>query len=116
MSEEKEQWYTNKDLFEMLAKLRDSTIIQNSEVRKEMKALSDELIATRQIVSKYNGLREVIDRCELKIVDLEAKLLEQTGVALGKLLIWKGIREWGGWIFALLTLLILLGKTFLGGE
>ena len=110
----KEQWYTNKDLFEMLAKLKEGFEEQNKELKVSMKELSDELQSTRQIVAKYNGLRQVIDRCETKILDLETRLITESSVELGKAILWKGIKDWGGWIVAVVTFIIFLFSTFGG--
>ena len=46
---EKEQWYTNKELFE------------------KIEGLSKELTRTQTLVSKYNGLREKVDEYCVKV-------------------------------------------------
>jgi hypothetical protein len=82
------QWYTNKDLFELI------------------NALQAEMRETRAIIKKYNGLYEKVDTVRHKIEQIE---YEQTGKNKTK----EAIRQWGGWIFGLITLIVLLYTTFL---
>lgn len=77
------QWYTNKDLFE------------------QINSLSKEMQVTRNIIKKYNGLREKLGQVEEKVNHIES-------LTKGKQSIGLAIREWGGWIFALITLAILI--------
>ncbi len=78
---EKEQWYSNKDLFE------------------QINALRMEMQETRNLITKYNGLREKVDEMEEKMIRLEAK-------TAGKNAVFTAIREWGGWIVAIISLII----------
>lgn len=78
-----EQWYSNKDLYE------------------QINALRYEMQETRNLISKYNGLREKVDEVEEELIKIKAK-------TSGKNSVFTVIREWGGWIFALITLFILL--------
>ncbi len=82
---EKEQWYTNKDLFEMF-----------QELRIDIQTMSQELKQTREIVSKYNSLRKRLDAIELK--------------AMGRSSVGRAIREWGGWLIAIFSCLFSLVK------
>lgn len=84
MSEE--QWYSNKDLFEQINELRD------------------EMRETRNLIKQYNGLREKVETVEDKVEKMEA-------TSKGKNSVFEAIRNWGGWLFALITLLVLLSKT-----
>ena len=89
MSEnEKDQWYTNKDLFEQIM------------------ALQQEMRETRAIIKKYNGLYEKVHDVQLKVQRIENE-------TIGKNKVREGIRLWGGWIFSLITLVILLYNEFL---
>ncbi len=92
---EKEQWYTNKELFEMVQGLKE-----------DMQAMSQELKQTREIVARYNGLRQQIEECSRKILAIENRAAGQSAVG-------RAIREWGGWIFGLVSLGVTLYK--LGG-
>ncbi|WP_067841724.1 hypothetical protein [Amphibacillus sediminis] len=87
---ERGQWYTNKELFEQLNQMQ----IDFNDLRIEMRE-------TREVINKYNGLREKLDMVEDKVDRIEAK-------NEGKQLLGQAIREWGGWIFALITLIILI--------
>ena len=82
-----EQWYTNKDLFEQIMSLR-------SELEK-----------TRSMIKEYNGLREEVQSMEKRFIEHEAK-------NQGKSIVAKGIKEWGGWIVAILALIVNLLKLF----
>lgn len=77
------QWYTNKDLFELINELKL------------------DLQETRQMIRQYNGLREELADVEKRLSDMESR-------AKGRNSVGKAIREWGGWVFALITLLVLL--------
>ncbi|WBX81282.1 hypothetical protein PD280_06055 [Virgibacillus salarius] len=78
-----EQWYTNKDLFELINGLRS------------------EMQETRNVIKKYNGLREELGAVKEKVERIEAKTEGRKSVA-------EAIRLWGGWLFALVTLVVLL--------
>lgn len=75
------EWYTNRDLFEMIQSLRG-----------EMTALSAELARTTEAVRRYNGLRERLDALEAR--------------AAGAASVGRGIREWGGWLVAIGSLAV----------
>lgn len=96
MSDEN-QWYTNKELFERLGGLKDEL----SELRSEMKE-------TRALIKNYNGLREEIARIK---TDNEV-LKEQVNTIITKDAEEKStldnVRNWAGWIFGLITLVVLL--------
>lgn len=83
-----EQWYTNKDLFEMVQALR-----------AEMQSTRLELQETRMVVKQYNDLRKQLATCQKDIMEIRQQ-------ATGRHKTWEGIRLWGGWIVALLALLI----------
>ncbi len=89
-----EKGYTNKELHKLIMNIsRDFT-----ELRTEMKQ-------TRETIRKYNGLREEIGKLQRKIIIMEAS-------GAGKSSTLEIIRNWGGWFFALITLIILLYNTF----
>ena len=83
-----EEWYTNKQLFEMLQGLKD-----------DMAETRVELAATRESVRRYNGLRE-----DLEDVRTRVTAIEQQGV--GRARVGSAIREWGSWIMALSSLVV----------
>lgn len=85
-----EQWYTNKELFEQL-----------NAMQKDFHDLRSEMRQTREVIKKYNGLREEIGMMKEKIHRMEAR-------AQGRLSVSEAIRNWGGWLFALVTLIILI--------
>lgn len=53
---ERQEWYSNKELYEMQV-----------ELSKKMEALSAELGKTQIMIREYNGLRARIDACEQRI-------------------------------------------------
>lgn len=87
-------WYSNKDLFEML-----------TTMRIEYQQLTHEMQETRRIMKKYNGLYEKIDYVEKELEEI--KLIQKGGSNVKE-----SIRLWGGWIFGLITLVVLLITTF----
>jgi len=86
----REQWYTNKELFELI-----------NELQKDFQDLRSEMRQTREVIKKYNGLREELGQVRQEIDRIKAK-------TRGKQIVGDAIRNWGGWLFALITLLILL--------
>jgi uncharacterized protein YydD (DUF2326 family) len=90
---EREQWYTNKELFEHILTIRD-----------DMKELSVEMKETRETIKKYNGLREKINELENEVIEIKAK-------TIGKSAVFRGIREWGGWVIAIISLLLTFYRT-----
>lgn len=91
---DREQWYTNKELFEHI-----------SAMQGDFKDLRHEMRETRNIIKQYNGLREKIETVEDKVDRIEAK-------TEGKKSFSEAIRLWGGWLFALITLAVLLFDKF----
>lgn len=82
-----EQWYTNKDLFELIM------------------GLKTELKETRTMIKQYNGLRE-------EVQGMEKRFIEHEAVSKGKSKVAQGIKEWGGWIVAIMALLVNVLKLF----
>lgn len=78
---EKQEWYDNKDLFEMIQGLRE------------------DLQETRTVVKKYNGIRKDLSEVMERLTVIEEQKVGRSQA--GQLL-----REWGGWL-ATITVLIL---------
>ena len=78
--QKKKEWYSNKDLFEMV------------------QGLTKDLQETRTVIREYNGLRKDLGKTMKKVAEIEDRMT-------GRSQVWDGIRNWGGWIIALLTLL-----------
>lgn len=89
MTDSKE-WYNNKELYEMIQRL---TI--------DLKELSLELQETKELITKYNGLRGEIQSLKDKIKAMEEQ-------KTGRSQVWEGIRQWIPWGIAILTLLFRL--------
>lgn len=89
------QWYSNKDLFEQL-----------NAVQGDFRELRTEMKETRKIIKQYNGLREELGVVKNKVEEMEAK-------TEGKKAVFEAIRQWGGWLFALITLVVLLIQTLI---
>ena len=81
------QWYTNKELFEMLEGFKGDM----TDLRLEMKE-------TKTLIRDYNGLRETINSVNERVGKCE-KLLDES----------KDIRkEYIGYIFAILSFIFIL--------
>ena len=78
-------WYSSKELFEMMLDMQK----EFSGLRTDVANLRTELTATRDILRQYNGLRERLDAMENQ--------------AIGRANIGRSIREWGGWLVAVLS-------------
>lgn len=74
-------WYTDKDLFEMIQGLKQD--------------LNETLIT----IKKYNGLWEKFDNVDHRLTAIEQQ-------AVGRSTVGRSIREWGGWIVAIISLLM----------
>lgn len=53
---EQEQWYSNKELYEMMVALSKRLEKTNAELEK-----------TQVLIRDYNGLRERLDKCEQRV-------------------------------------------------
>lgn len=89
------EWYTNKELF-----------IQINQ-------LSKSLTETNANIKKYNGLREKIDDVENRqkstddsINVIEKKVNNMETMISARRGFGQSVRDWGGWIFALLMLIL----------
>lgn len=81
-------WYTNKDLFEEIL-----------EMQKGFRDMRIEMKETRTMIRQYNGLREEIEVVRREVDDMRARTEGRQSVG-------KAIREWGGWLVAILALVI----------
>ena len=92
-----EDWYSNKELFERLGSLKDDF----AELRSEMKE-------TRALIKNYNGLREEIAQMR----EENEIMKDQIQVILAKndekKSVMQGFRDWGGWVIAIGTFIVLL--------
>ena len=89
-----EQWYTNKELFEQL-----------NAMQQDFTSLRHEMKETRNIIKRYNGLREELGGLKEKVEKMQA-------IQQGKNKVGEAIRDWGGWLFAGITLVVLLINQF----
>ncbi|MGX9931944.1 hypothetical protein ACW0KB_11965 [Virgibacillus salarius] len=92
-----EQWYTNKDLFELI-----------NGVQSDFKDLRLEMRETRSIIKQYNGLREEVGLVREEVEEVKKQVQETQNMNKGKSKVLEAIRLWGGWLFALVTLVVLL--------
>jgi tetrahydromethanopterin S-methyltransferase subunit G len=81
----KDQWYTNKELYEMMVALS-----------KELEATNAELSKTQVMIRDYNGLRERLHECEQRIDQV-------TGQRSGGKDMWGYIVGGIGLLFAILS-------------
>lgn len=62
MTDGKEQWYSNKDLYEMMVGLS-----------KGLEKTNAELAITQSLIRDYNGLRHKINECERALFENHGK-------------------------------------------
>jgi len=75
---EKEGWYSDREMFEMIQKL------------------TVELTETRVAVRKYNGLWEKFDKVDRRLTAIEQRAKGRASVGIA-------IREWGGWVVGIVA-------------
>ena len=86
-----QDWYDNKELFEMIEKFTN-----------EVSGLKIEMAQTKTLIRDYNGLRRVVNEVDKKIDTLETKVkTTQTDK-----------RDYIGWIFALFATTIAIAQFF----
>lgn len=90
MSDEKNQWYTNKELYELINNLQF------------------ELQETRTAIKKYNGLYSKLNAVKEDVDEIKA-------IQEGKKEFGEQIKSWSGWLFGLVTLIYMIIKFYLGG-
>lgn len=99
MGDGNQQWYSNKELFEQILSMKEDF----NQLRLEMRQ-------TREIIKKYNGLREkIIDNqryVDKEIQAIKTEVKEMQARNKGKSNVLTAIREWGGWIVAILMLIL----------
>lgn len=83
MEQEQKEWYSNKELYEMMVALSKGLGATNAELSK-----------TQVLIRDYNGLRQKIEICE--------KLLSE---GAGKS---TGYKDMWGWVVAAISLLYLI--------
>ena len=86
--EEKDKFYSNREIYEMLMGEKDERL-----------RLTQELSLTRESIKKYNGLLEKIINHEERLRTLEDKDTEKEG----KSKLWDGIKNYSVWIIGLIT-------------
>lgn len=91
MEREKEQWYSNKELFEMLEGFKREV----TDLRLEMKE-------TKTLIRDYNGLRENINEANERINKVEEKVNAGSN----------NRKEYIGYIIAVISTLFLLLNYF----
>lgn len=90
-------WYTNKDLFERLVDLKEDF----TNLRMDMQE-------TRTLIKSYNGLREELEVVRKSQKEIEKQVQEIISKNNGKRTLMEDFRNWGGWIVAVISLMILL--------
>ncbi|GAA5416187.1 hypothetical protein Pryu01_01219 [Paraliobacillus ryukyuensis] len=94
-----EQWYTNKDLFEQI-----------NAIQGDFKDLRSEMKETRSMIKQYNGLREEVGLVREEVEEVKKQVKEAQNINKGKSKFLEAVRLWGGWLFALITLIVLLSQ------
>ena len=56
VTEKEKEWYSNKDLYEMMV-----------DLSKGLEKTNAELAKTQTMIRDYNGLRERLDKCEQRV-------------------------------------------------
>ena len=86
--ERREQWYSNRELFEMIQTWKDDV----KELRQEMRE-------TKAMIHQYNDLKTKLLQAQERIYTLEKQNYGKDKVA-------EFVRRWGGWIVAAIMTII----------
>lgn len=97
------EWYSNKEIFEKIINLSEELIVLRAEMRE-----------TRVIIKNYNGLREKIKEIEKDQAVIDEQIQTIVNREEGRSSVWQGVKDWGGWIFGLITLLVLVYNQLFG--
>ncbi len=83
-----EEWYSNKELFE------------------QINALRGEMQETRNLIKQYNGLREEYQGLKLEVDQVKELMVQIEAVSIGKNKVLEAIQDWGGWVVAIIALVL----------
>ena len=61
MEEPRQEWYSNKELYEMMV-----------DLSKRLETTNAEMAKTQVLIRDYNGLRERLDKCEQRVGEVFA--------------------------------------------
>src|SRR5690606_41767934 len=99
-----EQWYSNKELFEQIL-----------EMKEGLQKLSEEPNRTSETIKKHNGLREELGELKKGVAEIKRWEIEQCAKELERNSVGRAVRDWGGWIIALIMFILNLTKMLSGG-
>ena len=97
--ERRKEWYSNQQLFEMIVSLKDTFAVEAGE-------LKDELRNAITAVRKYNCLQEKLTKTTEMTLWCYETLKAKESETTGKTNLTTSFREWGAWLFKLVTTLI----------
>lgn len=95
-------WYSSKEIYEKLMEVSNDFIELKGDIRE-----------TRTMLKQYNGLREEINNVKRDTAVIQEKVDGIINSEKGKHNLLENLRNWGGWIFGLLTLVILIYNQFI---
>jgi hypothetical protein len=100
---QQQEWYSNKQLFEMIQNMTvdfsKKIQVMTLDFAQQTGGLKSELEETRRIIREYNGLRKSLNEVCDKVGAMEEK-------GHGKKELGENIRNWGGWIIALIMFIL----------
>jgi regulator of replication initiation timing len=79
-----QEWYSNKDLFEMFQTLKDGLAYVTQELTERMTDLSIEMQRTTALMRQYNGLREVVDDYREEVQEVKEEVQSLRSETRGK--------------------------------
>ena len=106
MNEQHNQdWYSNKDLFEMLQNFKKEFSTTVTEITNSMKGLGQELAVTRAEIKQYNNLRGTLNTVIEDVVDIKKEITEIKSEAKGKKAVGVATIAWTSFGIGIITLL-----------
>lgn len=104
-TEKEEQWYTNKELFQLLEDLKKETNNLISSFKSELEPLKIEMAQTRILIKDYNGLRNKIDACEKTISEIKTTIFAEKSTK-------KAERDYIAWGIAVIMFMFSVADRF----
>jgi len=95
------EWYSNKDLFEMMQSFKKEL----QDVRDTMRGLNHDMQLTRSEIKQYNNLRASLNQCITEVHEVKQEVHDMKSEAKGKKSVGVAVIAWTSFGIGIITLL-----------